>query len=593
MTEVMTRQHEDEHERRKLQHDDRRMDENCGQRLNEERPEPGRADRLWLLRVGFIVAVHGIPRRHRTVLRRPFVGELQCRIHLLGDAPEGAFQKDRADGHAHAVLLVDLRAELADDQARRAVQEEVIVEAWRLLQLQQRHVHREHPRLDLGHRMLLVQRPGGGAGLLLLLRQRVDERNRADRRAERRASWGHLDRLESACGLRRGLEQNGQRHARRQVDADEFARRAHRERRGVHQDLEPLAWMQAQRAILTKLAQRRPLTPCLGDHAHADDLLQRRVGHREGGALRYLGMCHQHVFDLRGCNRLASTLDSLLRTPGDEQVAIGVKVAVVARLEPAVVPDAHASHALATVGVPCHVSAEKRATAHGDCTDLPVGQSLASSALDLHRGADRYARRSGLLQCIRRGRRRQRHAFRHSVGGCDRDEAGFPLGIPVHSARVHLAHLGRESSGEAAGRVRDVAQLWARLRRVGDELVEIKSMHRRGRIVPRRSPLASMLPKRFGREAAEMGDRAAREDGGNHAAQDAADVVQRHLAHAEVFHTKRHRRRDAKGASNHVLQQVRYELLLASGARRLQQHGRVLAREPARARPRARPPRGP
>ena len=307
-------------------------------------------------------------------------------------------------------------------------------------------------------------------------------------------------------------------------------------------------------------------------------------------------MCHQHVFDLRGCNRLASTLDSLLRTPGDEQVAIGVKVAVVARLEPAVVPDAHASHALATVGGPCHVSAEKRATAHGDCTDLPVWQSFTSSALDLHRGADRYARRSGLLQCIRRGRRRQRHAFRHSVGGCDRDEAGFPLGIPVHpvhSARVHLTHLGRKSSWEAAGRVRDVAQLWARLWRSGDELVEIKSMHRWGRIVPSRSPFASMLPERFGREAAEMGDRAAREDGGNHAAQDAADVVQRHLAHAEVLRTKRHRRRDAQGASNHILQQVRYELLLASRARRLQQHGRVLAREPARARPRARPPRGP
>ena len=48
VTEEMTRQHEDEHERRKLQHDDRRMDENCGQRLNEERPEPGRADGLWL-----------------------------------------------------------------------------------------------------------------------------------------------------------------------------------------------------------------------------------------------------------------------------------------------------------------------------------------------------------------------------------------------------------------------------------------------------------------------------------------------------------------------------------------------------------------
>ena len=434
---------------------------------------------------------------------------MQRRIHLLGDAPEGAFQKNRADGHAHTVLLVDLRAKLADDQARRAVQEEVIVEAWRLLQLQQRHVHREHPRLDLGHRLLLVQRPGGGAGLLLLLRQHLDERNRADRRAERRASRGHLDHLESACGLRRGLEQDGQRHARRHVDADEFARRAHGERRGVDQDLEPLARMQAQRAVLTKLDQCRALTPYLDDYAHADDLLQRRVGHREGGALRYLGMCHQHVFDLRGCNRLASTLDSLLRTPGDEQVAIGVKVAVVARLEPVVVPEAHAPHALATVGGPCHVTTKKRATAYGDCTDLPGGQSLASSALDLHRGADRNARRSGLLQCIRRGRRRQWHAFRHSVGGGDRDEAGFPLGVPVHSARVHLTHLRRESSGEAAGRVRDVAQLWARLRWVGDELVEIKSMHRRRCIVPCRSPLACMLPERFRREAAEVGDRAA------------------------------------------------------------------------------------
>ena len=84
-----------------------------------------------------------------------------------------------------------------------------------------------------------------------------------------------------------------------------------------------------------------------------------------------------------------------------------------------------------------------------------------------------------------------------------------------------------------------------------------------------------------------MRDSAAREDRCKHAAQDAADVVKRHLTHVDVFLTQRHRRRDAQGAGDHVLHQLRHELLLTGSARGLQQHGRVRAHEPARAQARA------
>ena len=109
---------------------------------------------------------------------------------------------------------------------------------------------------------------------------------------------------------------------------------------------------------------------------------------------------HQHFLNVRGRYRLAASFDSFLGTPCHEQVAIGVQVANVARLKPAIVPDAIARHAASevrAVGQRLEVPPEDRAAAHGDCTHLAGGQRLASLVLDLHLGADRNAGRSGLL----------------------------------------------------------------------------------------------------------------------------------------------------------------------------------------------------
>ena len=147
--------------------------------------------------------------------------------------------------------------------------------------------------------------------------------------------------------------------------------------------------MQPHRAEGAELAQASTLATLRRDDDHTHDLLQRVMGHREGSSLRHRVMRHQHVLDLRRRNGLAATLDGLLGAPHDEEVSILVQVAVVARLEPAVLSQAHAGRAAPNVAAPpvvaerrvaartacaacrpCVVAAEERAAAHGNCAHL-------------------------------------------------------------------------------------------------------------------------------------------------------------------------------------------------------------------------------
>ena len=96
------------------------------------------------------------------------------------------------------------------------------------------------------------------------------------------------------------------------------------------------------------------------------------------------------------------------------------------------------------------------------------------------------------------------------------------------------------------------------------------------RVVPRALVRGHVGEEPVGVEVGHRHDRAAREDGREHAAHDAAHVEERHRVAARVGRAEVLAHREGRRARDAVLERVRHDLLLAGGARGEQDEHRVL-----------------
>ena len=92
--------------------------------------------------------------------------------------------------------------------------------------------------------------------------------------------------------------------------------------------------MQMLVQILVQRDQIHPRHACLGHHDASHRLLELLVGGRERQTLFYGRMLHHGLLDLEGRDGLASSVDDLLGTTGDEQVALFVEMTHVTGVEP-------------------------------------------------------------------------------------------------------------------------------------------------------------------------------------------------------------------------------------------------------------------
>ena len=173
--------------------------------------------------------------------------------------------------------------------------------------------------------------------------------------------------------------------------------------------------------ILVQRDQIHPWHACLGHHDASHRLLELFVGGRERQTLLHRRMLHHSLFDLEGGNGLASSVDDLLGTTGDEQVALFVEMAHVTGVEPSwlAVDDEERLIVGATVVL---VPSEAGGSAHQDVPLGAHGHHLDAPSLhhlvdvgDLDLGAHGDARGTCGVQAIRLGRGRDGHALGHAV----------------------------------------------------------------------------------------------------------------------------------------------------------------------------------
>ena len=80
--------------------------------------------------------------------------------------------------------------------------------------------------------------------------------------------------------------------------------------------------MQMLIQVLMQCDEVHPWHACLGHYDASHCLLELLVGGRERQTLLHGRMLHDSLLDLEGRDGLATSVDDLLRTTGDEQVAL-------------------------------------------------------------------------------------------------------------------------------------------------------------------------------------------------------------------------------------------------------------------------------
>src|SRR6266704_6741849 len=72
------------------------------------------------------------------------------------------------------------------------------------------------------------------------------------------------------------------------------------------------------------------------DHRCGNTRSQAAVRHRKGDSLSHRWVFHEHLVHFFGDNLFPPTVDNLLETPGDKQIALGIHIAFVAGAEPSI-----------------------------------------------------------------------------------------------------------------------------------------------------------------------------------------------------------------------------------------------------------------
>src|SRR5262245_17830622 len=119
----------------------------------------------------------------------------------------------------------------------------------------------------------------------------------------------------------------------RQITALQFARRTLRKLVDNHDALWDLKRCQVRRGKLANVMVSSYSMRVQHDR-RCHFLAQPRMGHGKGYSLGYGGMIQKHVVHFLRCNFFSTTIDELLRTAGDKQIAIRIEVPLVAGPEP-------------------------------------------------------------------------------------------------------------------------------------------------------------------------------------------------------------------------------------------------------------------
>ncbi len=144
-----------------------------------------------------------------------------------------------------------------------------------------------------------------------------------------------------------------------------------------------------------------------GDNDNTDGLLEDVVLDGKGEALLYaIGarLC-DCLFDLEGRDDLAALVDDLLGTTGDVEVAVGVHVSHVARVEPALAGEGGGVERFEGIGRD-FVAGEGGQTAHRDGAGLTDGELplLVEGIADGEIGTAGYTRAAGTVELVVCGR---------------------------------------------------------------------------------------------------------------------------------------------------------------------------------------------
>ena len=229
---------------------------------------------------------------------------------------------------------------------------------------------------------------------------------------------GGAHRLERALGGVHVVRELGKPQARSELHAQELVRVTLRE--GVHEDeaLRPLRRREPFPQILVQGGEVQSRPPGRHDHHDTDDLLQDVVRCAEGRARVDVRVARRGLLDLHGTYDLPPAVDDLLRSAGDEEVAVLVHVAQIAGVEPPALQECFRDGGFAGSVRDPAVPAKARLAPHAYGPLLAGGEGLERRRVEYRElGSDGHAGGARFVQAVRRRGRCNRHAFRHPVRG--------------------------------------------------------------------------------------------------------------------------------------------------------------------------------